>query len=93
MALLGVGLAVASTFVVLGLSDEDLDRVLFEVLSALGTVGLSTGITAELPAAGQVVLVVLMFVGRLGPLALASALALRERTRHYERPEERTIIG
>jgi trk system potassium uptake protein TrkH len=93
VALLGVGLAVASTFVVLGLSDEDLDRVLFEVLSALGTVGLSTGITAELPAAGQVVLVVLMFVGRLGPLALASALALRERPRHYERPEERTIIG
>jgi Trk-type K+ transport system membrane component len=93
VALLGVGLAVASTFVVLGLSDEDLDRVLFEVLSALGTVGLSTGITAELPAAGQVVLVVLMFVGRLGPLALASALALRERPRLYERPEERTIIG
>jgi trk system potassium uptake protein len=93
VALLGVGLAVASTFVLLGLSDEDLDRVLFEVLSALGTVGLSTGITAELPAAGQVVLVVLMFVGRLGPLALASALALRERPRHYERPEERTIIG
>ena len=93
VALLGVGLAVVSTFVVLGLSDEDLDRVLFEVLSALGTVGLSTGITAELPAAGQVVLVVLMFVGRLGPLALASALALRERPRHYERPEERTIIG
>jgi trk system potassium uptake protein len=93
VALLGVGLAVASTFVVLGLSDEDLDRVLFEVLSALGTVGLSTGITAELPAAGQVVLVVLMFVGRLGPLALASALALRERPRHYQRPEERTIIG
>jgi potassium uptake TrkH family protein len=93
VALLGVGLAVASTFVVLGLSDEDLDRVLFEVLSALGTVGLSTGITAELPAAAQVVLVVLMFVGRLGPLALASALALRERPRLYERPEERTIIG
>jgi trk system potassium uptake protein len=93
VALLGVGLAVASTFVVLGLSDQDLDRVLFEVLSALGTVGLSTGITAELPAAGQVVLVVLMFVGRLGPLALASALALRERPRHYQRPEERTIIG
>ncbi|MDD7969352.1 TrkH family potassium uptake protein [Actinomycetospora lemnae] len=93
VALLGVGLAMVSTFVLLGVSDEDLDRVLFEVLSALGTVGLSTGITAELPAAGQVVLVVLMFVGRLGPLALASALALRERPRHYQRPEERTIIG
>ncbi|GAA4731222.1 TrkH family potassium uptake protein [Actinomycetospora chibensis] len=93
VALLGVGLAMASTFVLLGASDEDLDRVLFEALSALGTVGLSTGITAELPAVGQVVLVVLMFVGRLGPLALASALALRERPRHYQRPEERTIIG
>ena len=93
VALLGVGLAMVSTFVLLGVSDEDLDRVLFEVLSALGTVGLSTGITAELPAVGQVVLVVLMFVGRLGPLALASALALRERPRHYQRPEERTIIG
>jgi trk system potassium uptake protein len=93
VALLGVGLAMVSTFVLLGVSDEDLDRVLFEALSALGTVGLSTGITAELPAVGQVVLVVLMFVGRLGPLALASALALRERPRHYRRPEERTIIG
>jgi trk system potassium uptake protein len=93
VALLGVGLTMVSTFVVLGVSDEDLDRVLFEVLSALGTVGLSTGITSELPAEGQAVLVVLMFVGRLGPLALASALALRERPRHYERPEERTLIG
>ncbi|PVZ06974.1 potassium uptake TrkH family protein [Actinomycetospora cinnamomea] len=93
VALLGVGLTMVSTFVLLGVSGQDLDRVLFEALSALGTVGLSTGITAELPGAGQVVLIVLMFVGRLGPLALASALALRERPRHYQRPEERTIIG
>ena len=93
VALLGVGLAMASTFLLLGLTDHDLDRVLFEVLSALGTVGLSTGITSGLPVAGQLLLVVLMFVGRLGPLALASALALRERPRHYQRPEERTIIG
>jgi trk system potassium uptake protein len=93
VALLGVGLAMVSTFAVLGVSDQDLDRVLFEVLSALGTVGLSTGITADLPAAGQWMLIVLMYLGRLGPLALASALALRERPRHYERPAERTIIG
>ena len=93
VALLGVGLAMASTFALLGLSDEDLDRVIFEVLSALGTVGLSTGITANLPPVGHMLLIVLMFVGRLGPLALASALALRGRPRHYRRPEERTIIG
>jgi Trk-type K+ transport system membrane component len=54
---------------------------------------LSTGITASLPDAGKVLLIVLMFLGRLGPLTLASALALRQRTRLYERPEERTIVG
>ncbi len=41
------------------------------------TVGLSTGITAQLPPFGQMLLVMLMFVGRLGPVTLASALALR----------------
>ncbi len=50
--------------------------MLFEVTSAFATVGLSTGITADLPAAGQLVLVALMFIGRLGPVTLASALAL-----------------
>ncbi|WP_433803355.1 TrkH family potassium uptake protein [Actinomycetospora sp. CA-084318] len=93
VALLGLGLVVVSTFVVLALTPHATERVVFEVLSALGTVGLSTGITADLPDAAEIVLVVLMFVGRLGPLALASALALRERPRRYRRPEERTIIG
>jgi len=67
--------------------------VLFEVVSAFATVGLSTGITADLPGAGQLLLIGLMFVGRLGPITLVSALALRERTRRYELPEERPIIG
>lgn len=93
VALLGVGLAVVSTFVLLSVTPYGTDRVLFEVLSALGTVGLTTGITTDLPEVAEVLLVVLMFVGRLGPLALASALALRERPRRYRRPEERTIIG
>ena len=52
---------------------------LFEVTSAFGTVGLSTGITADLPTAGQFVLVALMFLGRLGPITLVTSLALRER--------------
>jgi trk system potassium uptake protein len=56
-------------------------------------VGLSTGITATLPPAGQVVLVVLMFIGRLGPISLVSALALRERQRLFHLPEGRPLIG
>lgn len=93
VALLGVGLVVVSTTALLSMSRFGLDAVLFEVISAFGTVGLSTGITAELPVAGQLVLTALMFLGRLGPITLASALALRERARRYELPEERPIVG
>ena len=76
------------------LKDEHgLGPVLFETISAFSTVGLSTGITADLPPAAQLVLVVLMFVGRLGPITFATALALRERQVLYQLPKERPIIG
>ncbi len=93
IALLGVGAVAASTLVMLLISGFPLDAVLFETTSAFGTVGMSTGITAALPPAGQVLLVVLMFTGRLGPITLAAALALRERARRYELPEERPVVG
>lgn len=93
VALLGVALVVTGTLTLLTLTDLDLDRVLFEVVSAFATTGLSTGITAALPAAAQYVLIVLMFAGRLGPVTLASALALRERQRLFRLPEERPIVG
>jgi len=70
-----------------------LDEILFEVVSAFGTVGLSTGITADLSAFHQVLLMALMFVGRLGPITLGSSLALRSRGRDYRNPETTMIIG
>ena len=93
VALLAVAVVVGSTGLLLLLTPFSLDQVLFEVVSAFATVGLSTGITAQLGTAGQLLLVVLMFLGRLGPITLASALALRSRPRRYELPEERPIIG
>jgi trk system potassium uptake protein len=93
VALLAVGVIAVGTTVLLMLSQAPLDLVLFETISAFGTVGMTTGLSAQLPAAGQLVVVVLMFIGRLGPVTLATALALRERPRRYELPEERTIIG
>jgi trk system potassium uptake protein len=93
VALLSIGLVAAATFTLLAETDQTLDRVLFEVVSAFGTVGLSTGITADLPDAGKWLIIALMFIGRLGPLTLASALALRQRTHLYERPDERSIVG
>ena len=82
-----------STVTLLAISPFGLDAVLFETVSAFGTVGLSTGITDDLSAPGQLVLTALMFLGRLGPITLASALALRERGRRYELPEERPLVG
>ncbi|EHR61836.1 Trk-type K+ transport system, membrane component [Saccharomonospora cyanea NA-134] len=93
VVLLSVGTVVTATLTLLALTPFTLDEVLFESVSAFATVGLSTGITTELPPAGELVLTVLMFAGRIGPITFASALALRERTRRYELPEERPIIG
>jgi trk system potassium uptake protein TrkH len=93
VALAAVGLVMVSTVTLLEISDSTLDAVLFETVSAFATVGLSTGITDDLPTAGQLLLAALMFLGRLGPITLASALALREHERRYELPEERTIVG
>lgn len=93
VALLSLGVVLISTMTLLRLSHLPLDDVLFEVTSAFGTVGLSTGITAHLPTTGHLLLIGLMFIGRVGPITLASALALREHERRYELPEERPIVG
>ncbi|TXK43870.1 TrkH family potassium uptake protein [Nonomuraea sp. C10] len=93
IAAMSMGLVAMSTYVLLVLTPHTLDQVLFEVVSAFGTVGLSTGITAAVTPAGHLLLTVLMFVGRIGPVTLGSALALKERTRRYELPEEKMIIG
>lgn len=69
------------------------EKVLFEVISAFATVGLSTGITAELPAAGQLILIILMFTGRVGVVTLAAALAMNHGRRNYRYPEEKPIVG
>lgn len=93
VALLGLGAAVLGTFVVLSTSDAGLSRSLFEAFSAAGTVGLSTGITPDLPTSGQLAVIVLMFLGRIGPITLFAALVLRQRKRLFHLPEERPIIG
>ena len=93
VALLGVAVVVGSTALLLLLTPFGLSQVLYEVVSAFATVGLSTGITAQVGVPGQLVLVALMFLGRLGPITLASALALRSRPRLYDVPQERPLIG
>ncbi|GAA4949203.1 potassium transporter TrkG [Streptomonospora halophila] len=93
VALLSIGGVMVCTLILLSTTRFSLDQVLFETVSAFGTVGLSTGITAELPTLGHLLITLLMFVGRLGPITLATALALRTTGRRYELPEERPIVG
>ena len=93
VVLLSLGTIGLATLVLLSLTAFDLSVVLFEVISAFATVGLSTGITAKLPPGGQFTLVVLMFVGRVGTVTVATALALKSLKRPFRYPEERPIVG
>lgn len=93
ITLLSMAAVMSATIALMVMTHLDLDVLLFEVVSAFGTVGLSTGITASLPPAGQLILMLLMFLGRLGPLTLGTALVLRQRRVLYELPKERPVIG
>ena len=83
----------AATFALLRITPFTLDQTLFEALSAFGTVGLSTGITPDLSSPAKYVIIVCMYVGRLGPMTLGAALALRQRSRMVRLPHERPVVG
>jgi trk system potassium uptake protein len=90
---LGSSMVVLGTLVILRGTDLPTDQVIFEVISAFGTVGLSTGITAELPPSGQLMLTLLMYVGRVGTITLAASLAMGHSRAAYRYPEEHPIVG
>ncbi|MBD7952520.1 MULTISPECIES: TrkH family potassium uptake protein [Oerskovia] len=93
VSFIGATAVLVASLLLLEITGWTLDVILFETISAFATVGLSTGVTADLPTAGKYVLVVLMFIGRTGTMTLAAALALRDRRRVIRYPEERPIIG
>lgn len=68
-------------------------QILFEIVSALGNAGLSTGITSGLSNTGKIVLSVTMFVGRIGPLTLGFLIMSRKKPRSLKCPEEEIYIG
>ena len=94
IVLLAIGLVGLGTLALLATSEGvSFEDALFEVTSATSTVGLSRGITAGLDPRAQTVLVLLMYIGRVGSVTAASALALRSRPTLYRLPEERPIVG
>lgn len=81
------------TMGMLVLTELSLNEAVFETISAFATVGLSTGVTADLPDPAKVWLSALMFVGRVGLLTLGAAMSMRERTKLVRFPEERPTVG
>ncbi len=89
----GLVLAAVGVFILLATENRPFLETTFEVFSALGTVGLSLGMTSVLSPAGRIVIAVLMFVGRLGPLTLASSLTGASRDPRVRLPRGRVMIG
>lgn len=93
LVFLSATVVAGATLLMLHATRFDLMPVMFEVVSAFGVVGLSTGITPELAPWNQYLLAVLMVAGRIGPITFVTALAFRDRYRRYELAEARPIIG
>jgi trk system potassium uptake protein TrkH len=93
VALLALALVFVVSFALTLTEQSRFFSLVFESFSALGTVGLSTGITPDLSPTGRAILSLTMFAGRLGPLTLVLALAARERHTTYRWPEEGVKIG
>lgn len=91
--LMALGLLSVGTMVLAGTEPFPFLDILFEATSAFGTVGLSTGLTPSLSPVGKVIIMILMFVGRLGPMTAAAALAQRMQTPSYKYPEEKIVVG
>ncbi len=93
MAVVSLNVVVIATLTLMATNDLALSPALFECISAFATVGLSTGLTPDLNAVGQALLMPLMLIGRVGPLTLFVALMLREQAPLYHHPEERPLVG
>ena len=93
VVMVSLAAVMVGTMALIYLTDLTLDLALFEVISALATVGLSANVTPTLPEGAQLMLVGLMLLGRVGPLTLVSSLALRSSQRAFRLPAGQPMIG
>ena len=89
----GSTIVALSTIIILQMTGAPVGDVLFDVISGFGTVGLSTGLTAALPDPAVYVMAATIFMGRIGTVTLAAAVAATSRSQLYSLPVERPIVG
>jgi trk system potassium uptake protein TrkH len=90
---ISIGVVFVFALLLLHVEQKPFRDILFETVSAFGTVGVSTGITPDLTPTGKMIVTALMFIGRLGPLTIAYAFVRERLAARYEYAEERVMIG
>ncbi|WP_233566658.1 TrkH family potassium uptake protein [Cohnella endophytica] len=93
VTLFAFGIVILATMILSTTENAAFLKILFEVTSAFGTVGLTLGLTAHLTLAGKIIIIIMMFIGRLGPLTLTYALGPRKERQLYRNAEGKIIIG
>lgn len=91
--LFGVCAVILGTFLLAVTEKAPLENIMFEVVSAFGTVGLSTGLTSQLSGPGRFVIIILMFIGRLGPLTVLAAASTGSKRLNVTYPQADILIG
>ncbi len=91
--LFGVVAVITGTFLLAVSENAPLENIMFEVVSAFGTVGLSTGLTSGLSSFGRFVIIILMFIGRLGPLTVLAATSTVSKRLNVMYPRADISIG
>ncbi|CAN2252243.1 TrkH family potassium uptake protein [Bacillus vallismortis] len=93
VAMMAILLVFGATLILTITEEHSLLEILFEVCSAFGTTGLSLGITADLSSVGKCVIMICMFIGRIGILTFLYLIGRKEIEANYHYPKERVIIG
>ena len=91
--MLGIGIVLGVTLILTMTQKGSLESLLFEAISAFGTVGLTLGVTPHLTAIGKVVIMLTMYLGRVGPMTVVLALTRKKKKRDYRYPEDKILIG
>lgn len=91
--LLYIGIALIASFIIAVIQPLPLKNILFECFSALGTVGLSTGITSQLYTLSKAIIILLMFTGRVGSVTVFMAVVMLKSKNEARFPEEEVVIG
>lgn len=94
VVIINFSLAVIAAVIIMALQPLlNFEDVIFEVLSAIGTVGMTTGVTRNMCAVSRIVLIVLMYCGRLGSLSFALIFAQKRTSASVRQPQEKIIVG